>query len=724
MRKHIKKIICLTLCAATAVGMGLAGCSGVFRSPKLDGSIAGEVESNGGFAVKKGEYIYYVNGVQNYTVDNTYGTPVKGAIHRISAENLAAHNYADVQTVVPLVAYSGSHSSGIYIYGDYVYYSTPSTAKNSDGEVQNTYLDFKRSKLDGSETQKDAIYTSSDNTIDYRYVEANDAVYLMYAIKENLYGSDTTNLHSVNVETGADTLLAYDVASYVFDSEDLENPYVYYTMSVNRYEGKSDSSDEKYNQIYRVKADDTTSLKEYDFGYITDYDAEKNPVYVNLGEYVFDGIGKSDIICQFNANYGGEAADHSPYVYSLNYYKNGTLYYTRKSTDSSSKGFFFTVSDGDINGSWDAVKNNPTYDACLLMDATSVSDYLFTQVNGSEKIIYKEGNAIMIGEPLNGEIKNQFTLTMCTGTPTFLFTKEEGSLSYLYYSVTGGNGYTVNRIVYNGQKDDYVLMPAEEDLTYRAIKVLDLDAVSNWYLPEIFDNQIIFASETGKMSSYNYIQVCDLRNAGGQMMTNAEIKALNEKFEGVSDKIGEVDSTVYENLPNALRYLYYTGDAEYLEELVQAGVDVNGWDIEHDYSKESVAIYKDFANCTGDWASYADDVKTVNGKNVAANMQEYYYSVLGVMAEADAEACVESYKTSYMTTYPVKDTTWWENLETWVKVVFIVGVSLGGIVVIGGVTVVVLYIVKKRKTKKPVYRKSKIKVDTTDDKSVDVYSED
>ena len=96
-------------------------------------------------------------------------------------------------------------------------------------------------------------------------------VYLLYvATSESLYGTAYTNLHSVNTETGTDTLLAYNVDSVMFDSKDVTNPRVYYTMKVKDF--VLDKSFSNYNQVYTVTAD-ATEPNEYDFSGVKDYDA-------------------------------------------------------------------------------------------------------------------------------------------------------------------------------------------------------------------------------------------------------------------------------------------------------------------------------------------------------------------------------------------------------------------------------------------------------------------
>ena len=59
-----------------------------------------QVTSQGGFVVQKGEYVYFINGVEAYTSDNTYGTPVKGALMRSTMADIKAGAPATVHALV------------------------------------------------------------------------------------------------------------------------------------------------------------------------------------------------------------------------------------------------------------------------------------------------------------------------------------------------------------------------------------------------------------------------------------------------------------------------------------------------------------------------------------------------------------------------------------------------------------------------------------------------
>lgn len=754
MRKRFTKIICAAVATISAFSLMLApACTSYTRSGVEADTSADKVTSNGGFLAETGDYVYFVNGVAANTDDNTFGEVVKGSIQRISKADLAQGNYQSAQTIVPLVVYSGSYEAGIYIYGDYIYYTTPSIERNADGEILNSYLDFKRTKLDGSETMTDYFFQSTNNSIDYRYVEVDGEVYILYALSETLYGSSsTTNIHSVKCSTKENTLLAYNVSAYAFDTEDPENPCAYYTMGVTQYLGTDNSISMSYNQLYRVSADVTESPRTYDFSDVEDYDPETDPLYVNYGDFVFDGIGRTQIetegrVTQYNYAYWNEDAQYdinnSEYTYSIKSYKDGELLFTRVSSTGSSSGNLYALddsqvdadSDGKVDERWDAVTRNAAMSPRLY--GSDTNSYEYVTIDGKLYAILTSADGITKGEVIDGKVENTFTISS-DASATILAIREEANSETeshlnMYYSITGGNGYTVYRIAIDGDSDDYNKLPSEPEWnttwTYRGVRVLDLDAVSSWYLPEFVGNTLFFASEISNMADYNYIMACDL-SKDGYMMTNAQINAYNEQFEAVNDKIYDyndetnADGTeAYKNLADALKYLYYTGDSEYLAELIQAYVDIQGKDEEYLYSKASAEIYLDYANVEGDWADYADDYKMINGTKVYANFSDYYYTVVGVMSDEDKDALRDSYRAEFMQTYPEDTSTWWEKLSTVAKVFFIIGVSVAGLAVIAGITVLTIWLIRRRRVKK-TEGGQRMFVDITDDDKIDVYGDD
>lgn len=92
----------------------------------------------------------------------------------------------------------------------------------------------------------------------------------------------------------------------------------------------------------------STAPREYNFDYVEDFDAEEDPLYVNLGEFVFDGRGVFSGMTQFNYGYradsdsdtsSDDANTLSGYTYEIVSYEDGKLYYTRTNSGDSAQSF-------------------------------------------------------------------------------------------------------------------------------------------------------------------------------------------------------------------------------------------------------------------------------------------------------------------------------------------------------------------------------------------------
>lgn len=384
--------------ACTFGAMFAAGCTKSVQLSGIEFTEAFEkmpAKSNGGFAVTKGDYVYFINGVQSNTADNAYGEPEKGAIYRISTENFAKHSYAEVDCVVPHVAFNFDYDTGLFIYGNYIYFATPSVNRDSEGNVYSDVLDLKRAKLDGTEVSDAYIQLpkrDSDKKYEYRFVQEDDgAVYILYvSTDEKLEGSGTAakNLHSFNISTGEDTVLASGVEKVIFDNADKSNPRVFYTMKVKNYSAGEDYS---YNQVYTVtaKATEDKFKDKLSSEVIVGWDDEED-LYINCGELVFDGVGYMNELTPFNYAYGKENVEQeamrSAYTYDLIKYQDGVLFYTRKSS-SVSKSNLFELKVSDIG------KDNKTPLTLnadkkkLLTDGGSASAYAYFVENEELKYL-------------------------------------------------------------------------------------------------------------------------------------------------------------------------------------------------------------------------------------------------------------------------------------------------------------------------------------------------
>ena len=211
MKKTFGKIGLVLL--AAVVAFGAVACS----APKWSvGMVAtGEVSSNGGFLAEKGEYVYFINGVEDYTANNDFGKPVTGSL--VVAKKSEP---AKAEVVVPKLFTAGDYTAGVTIYGDYVYYATPSAEKDTTGAIATGYLEFYRTKLDGSETE---MFTRvNGNGTVYRYLEVGGTVYLVYtnAYDENEDGDTVTSVVCYDTAAKKETTVAQDVASVTYQERE------------------------------------------------------------------------------------------------------------------------------------------------------------------------------------------------------------------------------------------------------------------------------------------------------------------------------------------------------------------------------------------------------------------------------------------------------------------------------------------------------------------------
>ncbi len=756
MHKGYKKLITVALGSVFALGaFSFTGCA---TKVELDGDYAyGSVSSNGGFVVEKGNYIYFINGQESNTADNS-GSAVKGALMRISVSDFKKGNYGETQIVVPSLMVTANYDAGIYIYGDRVYYATPTTAKDLDGQVRNGYLDFKSTRLDGKDTIANYYFRSSDNSAAYRYTEIDGVVYCLHV--------DGSSVYSYNTATGEDTLLVKDASSILFDQTDATGGRIYYTMDVTVDIDTENAYKESYNQIYTATADMTIDSldaktasytvrgKTYSFDkqYLEeekeDFDAKDVSTYpyVNLGQLVLDGKGSTNVDTMFNEE--GTPFTPGGYKYTLSRSANGGLYYTRDYVDTTSSsgdgGWLLYLSEENFKGSWNALSGNFGASAAEKNEVIAYntdlasSSAIFMRENGKNSYLYVDGSAIyrMDVSFENGMLTEESCRIVNSASgATLLYTDKAGDYGYVYYSTAGTNGKALNRAVYSGTADDYNAIAADKN--YQPVRILEIEYTSDWYLPEIIENKIVYTNaEAIGSNAYNYVSVVDLSTANG-MKTNAEVAAFNDlyadRMKAISDLRGKHNA-----LGNLEYYYYYTNAFSY----PKADTDVFEYygdtkDFYHsilaeaaDRGYSSTYLYSDLYQSEmdkilarekgelGDY-TYLDE----NGNYYG--LRSYFYNDMGKLTEEDAAAIADVWRTGNVLTLPEEE----EGLETWQWVLIGVGIGVGVLAIAAGVTIPLIVMSKKKKARLAALEEAKpglhhVEVDTTDDKEIDVYDEE
>ena len=246
MGKKLLKVL-TALCLVLMLSLTAFACGEVSWKGKVTLTQPGKVLSNGGFLVETENYVYFINGSETYTADNKFGTPVKGAIMVAEKSKLGSKDIV-YQTVVPNVIANGDYGAGIYVYNDSIYYATPSVKKDSNGEIANGHLEFRSMKLDGSGKVTDYL-TISGNDTQFRFVEKNNAVYIVY------YDSSESAIVSYNTSNKSSVTVVESPASYFFvdnvalddNDEETNDAVVIYTESGKDQNNETDST---FNLVY------------------------------------------------------------------------------------------------------------------------------------------------------------------------------------------------------------------------------------------------------------------------------------------------------------------------------------------------------------------------------------------------------------------------------------------------------------------------------------------
>ena len=728
MHKSFRKILILSTAAVMACGaLAFAGCDKNFKPLTGDYTSDSAAVSNGGFVVEYGKYVYFVNGMEAYTADNAYGTPVKGALMRVEKSALKADpEGAKAEIVIPSLMVSADYTAGLFIYNDRVYFATPNNVKNMSGEIENDYLDFKSAKLDGSDIQ--SYFRVDDNATVFRCVEVDDTVYLVY--------HDDNALYSYNTEKKTETALAKSISAYVLNNADKTDGYIYYTMSVkDELDGES-AVTMPYNQIYRVRADATVAPYEYtwDEEYLKDHDGEAP--YTNLGEIVLDGIGTPGAanVTQFTQDLEKlteEQRGELPpvgYTYTLLSYTNGGIYFTRDdltkpgSTASTGASLYFLEAD-KINAEWNSIAGNKgNFDLIATPSNTAnttAATLFYKNDAGEHSYVYvKDENIIRAYvDSDTGAVEEQEICYDASGaTLVSVDTTTDAKYDYVWFTRSSGSGYSVERAVLNGDAEDYGILGFEgKDENYKAVKVLDLQHTGSWYPFEVVGDMLFISdAEPVGSSSYGYVAYVSLADKDGKFMTNSQIEDVNDAYNAIisTDKkvgyIAKIRDEGKTSLANALTYYFKTGERKAFDDNIKKAID-SGKTQNHLYTEDEQAAFDAFVNKTGETADMFASGRT----------RSSFISLIGKVNEADGEAMADYWSDTYLEHY-VAPTVEDEGLEAWEWA--LVGVSIGIVVIAVGVGV---YLVLRRKKKSggKTERDDGFRVDVTDDKDLDVYAQ-
>lgn len=166
-------VILLVMCVIT-----LTGCAGGWVGPDINDAVIG----NGGVAVQKGEYLYFVNGytaVADMVSGDNKGGNSYSALYRAKLDdnnNLTYNEDGTIKDCSKIISkVCGYDDTALFIFGNEIYYASPYADKveSDDKQTVNNFelTDFYKASLDGSGVTKLYTTTTASDKTQFAYYQ-------------------------------------------------------------------------------------------------------------------------------------------------------------------------------------------------------------------------------------------------------------------------------------------------------------------------------------------------------------------------------------------------------------------------------------------------------------------------------------------------------------------------------------------------------------------------
>lgn len=231
-------VLVLVICIAA-----LVACNPYKADSIGSGDSSAAVESNGGYVVKQGRFIYFINGYVGESADNAWGAATKQGIVRAEIKD-GKVDPTSAKLVVPKSVYNSSTAGGIAIHGDWIYYTSVNTDKDKSGTASTVNTDFMRTKTDGSVTQ--LIGTIGTRSAKYIFTKSR----VLYYTNNTIGFIDFSKMNDKATDKGKGAVkgtLAENVENVVWD---YATDSIFYVQTA-----PSEDSYKNYNNLCTIKAD-------------------------------------------------------------------------------------------------------------------------------------------------------------------------------------------------------------------------------------------------------------------------------------------------------------------------------------------------------------------------------------------------------------------------------------------------------------------------------------
>ena len=238
MKKILKTLIASILCFCTIFAFTACGTPLSKTTNSEEGTI-----SNGGISVYHDGWLYFINGTKTVNEANVKSNVVNGGIYRVKTDENGKILYnvttdgdgneiKTIQEIQPVInKIVGFKYGSIHIYGDFLYYATPSTGENKSGEMLTGKVEFRRYDLVNKKDQLIYVTKTSDEELTYDYVKQGDKLNLV------VFEKNSATLTSLLIGDKITTVFVKNEVQSVLISEGTGNVvdgYIYYTLSYDK----------------------------------------------------------------------------------------------------------------------------------------------------------------------------------------------------------------------------------------------------------------------------------------------------------------------------------------------------------------------------------------------------------------------------------------------------------------------------------------------------------
>lgn len=381
----LKQILTVMILAVVAITMTACGFSAPKDNPTTDASIYG----NGGMEVRKGDYVYFVNGfyaIEDVAEDsNKYGDVVRGGIYRTKLVDGVIQlddkgMLKDCDVIVPKIV--GYEIGNFYIYDDYIYYATPNNEKDKYGELKKNLVDIYRCDIDGKHNTRIYTTTSEYSSVEFNVVKlkTGDKSYSTFVLIKD--GAKLVSYEFENGKNRGETVICEENVSSVAWLE--QTNYI--------SDGTIDSGDvSDVNKCVYFTETKTSSSKLSSYNLVSG--EKKVLVDDNISTYTLKGLK--------NDNLYYEKASNGNTVFASNSLVNGFVSSESVIFYNSYTDYYIMESEGNYEGGVLATNDSGTYfvkygengvDNRQIISSDTSYDILF--VNGSK--VYARNDSIQI----------------------------------------------------------------------------------------------------------------------------------------------------------------------------------------------------------------------------------------------------------------------------------------------------------------------------------------